>query len=85
MTAVRTLRDIYVSTPSQSLQIVYASTSNGNVCMEYLTYDARELGEIRYTVFEKNAKFMNYDLAEGDIADRCSMTGVDLTTPRRRS
>jgi hypothetical protein len=53
--------------------------------MEYLTYDARELGEIRYTVFEKNAKFMNYDLAEGDIADRCSMTGVDLTTPRRRS
>jgi hypothetical protein len=51
----------------------------GNVCMEYVVDDAREKSFIRYAVFEKNSKFVNYDLGQEEIEDRCSMAGVDLT------
>jgi hypothetical protein len=47
--------------------------------MEYLTYDARELGEIRYAVFEKDSKFVNYDLDREDVEGKCSMVGVGIT------
>jgi hypothetical protein len=48
--------------------------------MEYVVDDAREQSFIRYAVFETNSKFVNYDLAEEDIEDRCSMVGTDLTS-----
>jgi hypothetical protein len=51
----------------------------GNVCMEYVVDDARRQSLIRYAVFEKNSKFVNYDLGPEDIEDRCSIAGVDLT------
>jgi hypothetical protein len=51
----------------------------GNVCMEYVADDAREQSFIRYAVFEKDSKFVNYDLGQEDIEDRCSMAGIDLT------
>ena len=66
-------------TPNQSLRIVYANSWTGNVCIEYVVDDARQQGLIRYAVFEKNSKFVNYDLGEEDLEDRCSMAGVDLT------
>ena len=47
--------------------------------MEYVVDDAREQSFIRYAVFEKDSKFVNYDLDQKDIEDRCSMTGADLT------
>jgi hypothetical protein len=47
--------------------------------MEYVVDDARQQSLIRYAVFEKNSKFVNYDLGQEDIEDRCSMTGTDLT------
>ena len=47
--------------------------------MEYVVDDARQQSFIRYAVFEKNSKFVNYDLGQDDIEDRCSMAGVDLT------
>ena len=47
--------------------------------MEYVVDDARPQSLIRYTVFEKNSKFVNYHLGQEDIEDRCSMAGVDLT------
>jgi hypothetical protein len=77
---VRTLRGVYVQTSNESLKIVYANAWKGNVCLEYMTYDARELGEIRYAVFEEGSNFVNYDLTEEDIVGRCSLTGADLTT-----
>jgi hypothetical protein len=80
VTAVRTLHEIYVLTPNQSLRIVYANSWTGNVWMEYVFDDARQQSLIRYAVFEKNSKFMNYDLDQDDIEDRCSMAGTDLTT-----
>jgi hypothetical protein len=61
-TAARTLHKIYVLTPNQSLRIVYANSWTGNVYMEYVADDAREQSFIRYAVFEKNSKFVNYDL-----------------------
>jgi hypothetical protein len=51
----------------------------GNVCMTYVVDDARAQSFIRYVVFEKDSKFVNYDLDQDDIEDRCSMAGVDLT------
>ena len=77
--AARTLHEIYVLTSNQTLRIVYANSSTGNVCMEYVVDDARQQSLIRYAVFEKNSKFVNYDLDQDDIEDRCSMAGVDLT------
>jgi hypothetical protein len=47
--------------------------------MEYVVDDARQQSLIRYPVFEKNSKFVNYDLGQDDIKDRCSMVGTDLT------
>jgi hypothetical protein len=80
VTAARTLHETYVLTPNQSLRIVYANSWTGNVCVEYVVDDAREQSFIRYAVFEKDSKFVNYDLAEEDIEDRCSMVGTtDLT------
>jgi len=38
-----------------------------------------QLNDIRYAVFEKDSKFVNYDLDQEDIEDRCSMAGADLT------
>jgi hypothetical protein len=35
-------------------------------------------------VFEKDSKFVNYDLGQEDIEDRCSMAGVDLTNVAER-
>jgi hypothetical protein len=78
-TAVHTLHNIYVLTPNQSLRIVYANLWTGNVCMEYVVDDARQQSLIRYAVFEKNSKFVNDDLGQDDIEDRCSMVGTDLT------
>jgi hypothetical protein len=46
--------------------------------VEYVVDDSREQSFIRYAVFEKNSKFVNYDLGQEDIEDRCSMAGVDL-------
>ena len=77
--AARTLRNMYILTPNQSLRIVYANGWMGNVCMEYVVDDAREQSFIRYAVFEKNSKFVNYDLDPDDLESRCSMSGVDLT------
>ena len=79
VTAARTLHEIYVLTPNQSLRIVYANSWTGNVCIEYLVDDARQESLIRYAVFEKNSKLVNYDLSEEEIEDRCSMAGTDLT------
>jgi hypothetical protein len=48
--------------------------------MEYLVDDAREQSFIRYAVFEKDSKFVNYDLGQEDVEDRCSIAGTtDLT------
>jgi hypothetical protein len=77
--AARTLHEIYVLTPNQSLRIVYANSRRGNVCMEYVVDDARQQSLIRYAVFEKSSTLVNYDLGQEDIEDRCSMTGTDLT------
>jgi hypothetical protein len=49
-----------------------------NVCMEYVVDDARA-SFIKYAVFEKDSKFVNYDLDQDDIEGRCSMAGTDLT------
>lgn len=46
-TAVRTLHNVYVLTANQSLRIVYVNAWRGNVCMEYVSQDAREQGSIR--------------------------------------
>ena len=51
----------------------------GNVCTEYLVDEAREQRFIKYAVFEKDSRFLNYDLGQEDIEDRCSLAGVDLT------
>lgn len=77
--AVRTLHSLYSLTPNQSLKIVYANAWEGNVCMEYVADDARQQSFIRYAVLPKGSQFVNYDLDEGDIEDRCSIAGVDLT------
>ena len=66
-TAAHTLRDIYVLTPHQTLRIVYVNAWQGNVCMEYVVDDAREQSFIRYAVFEKDSKLVNYDFSEEDI------------------
>jgi hypothetical protein len=78
-TTVHTLRNIYVLTPNQTLRIVYTNAWSGNVCMEYVVDDARQQSLIRYAAFEKNSKFVNYDLGQEDTEDRCSMAGTDLT------
>jgi hypothetical protein len=78
-TAAHTLQNIYVLTPNQTLRIVYANSWAGNVCMEYVVDDAREQSFIRYAIFEKDSKFVNYDLGQEDIENRCSIAGVDLT------
>jgi hypothetical protein len=77
-TAAHTLHHIYVLTPNQILRIVDANSWMANVCMEYVADDAREQSFIRYAVFEKNSKFVNYDLYQEDIEAKCSMAGVDL-------
>jgi len=77
--AVRILRSIYVRTPNQDLKIVYANAWHGNICLEYVVEDAREQGSIRYGVFEKDSKFVNYDLDQEGIEDRCNLAGIDLT------
>ena len=46
--------------------------------MEYVADDARQQSLIRYAVFEKDSKFVNYDLGQEDIEDRGSRAGVDL-------
>jgi hypothetical protein len=51
----------------------------GNVFMEYVVDDALEQSFIRYAVFEKDSKFVNYDLSQEDLEERCSMAGTDLT------
>jgi hypothetical protein len=79
-TAAHTLRNIYVLTPNQSFRVVYMNAWQGNICTEYVVDDARQQSFIKYAVFEKNSKFVNYDLDEEDIEDRCSMVGIDLTT-----
>ena len=78
-TAARTLHDTYVITNSQTMRIVYANSWNGNVCVEYVVDDARQQSFIRYAVFDRNSKFVNYDLDQEDIEGECSMLGVDLT------
>jgi hypothetical protein len=83
-TAAHTLHNIYVLTPNQRLRIVCANSWQGNVCMEYVVDDARQQSFIRYAVFEKNSKFVNYDLDQEDIDDRCSMTGTELTNVAER-
>ena len=77
--AAPTLHKIYVLTPNQTLRIVYAKSWMGNVCMEYDVDDVRQQSLIRYAVFEKNSKFVNYNPGQEDIEDRCSIAGVDLT------
>ena len=37
--------------------------------MEYVVDDARQQSFIRYAVFEKNSKFVNYDLEQEDMDD----------------
>jgi hypothetical protein len=79
-TAAHTLHEIYVLTPNQTLGIVYANAWSGNVCVEYVADDARQQSFIRYAVFEKNSKFVNYDLGQEDIENRCGLAGTtDLT------
>jgi hypothetical protein len=58
---------------------VYMNAWQRNDCMEYVVDDARQQSFIRYAVFEKNSKLVNYDLGQEDIEDRCSMAGTDLT------
>lgn len=77
--AAHTLHEIYVLTPNQTLGIVYANAWQGNVCTEYVIDDAREQSFIRYAVFEKESKFVNYDLDQDDVEDRCNIAGTDLT------
>ena len=57
------------------MRAVYAISWMGNACVEYVVDDARE----QSLTFEKGSKFLNYDLDQDDIEDRCSTTGVDLT------
>jgi hypothetical protein len=64
-TAAHTLHQIYVLTPNQTLGIVYANAWSGIVCVAYVIDDARQQRFIRYAVFEKNSKFVNYDLNGG--------------------
>lgn len=78
-TAARILRGTYALTPSQTVRIVYMNSWMGNVCTEYLVDDAREQSLIKFAVFEKDSRFVNYDLDEDDIEERCSMAGIDLT------
>ena len=79
VTAARTLHEIYVLTPNQSIRLVYMNAWQRNVCMEYVVDDARAQSFIRYAVFERDSKFVNYDLDQDDIEDRCGMAGTDLT------
>jgi hypothetical protein len=51
----------------------------GNVCIEYAVDDARKQSSIRYAIFEKDSKSVNYDLDQEELEDRCCMAGVDLT------
>jgi hypothetical protein len=78
-TAAHTLDEIYILMPNQSVRLVYMNAWQRNVCMEYVVDDARAQSFIRYAVFEKDSKFVNYDLDQDDIEDRCSMAGTDLT------
>jgi hypothetical protein len=55
------------------------NSSVGNVCTEYVVDDARKQSFVKYAVFEKSSRFLNYDLDQDDIDDRCSTAGVDLT------
>lgn len=77
--AVRTLRSAYVLTPNQKLQIVYVNAWAGNMCIEYVTDDARSQPIIRYALAEKDSKYVVYDLDREDIEESCSIAGVDLT------
>ena len=61
------------------MRIVYMNSWTGNVCTEYLVDEAREQSFIKYAVFEKDSRFLNYDLGQEDIEDRWSLAGVDLT------
>ena len=83
-TAGAILNNIYVLTPNQSRRIVYANSWMGNVCMEYVVDDAREQSLIGYAVFDKNPRFVNYDLERDDLESRCSMSGIDLTDVANR-
>ena len=78
-TAARILHGTYALTASQTLRIVYMNSSVGNVCTEYVVDDARKQSFVKYAVFEKSSRFLNYDLDQDDIDDRCSTAGVDLT------
>jgi hypothetical protein len=40
VTAARTLHEIYVLTPNQSVRLVYMNAWQRNVCMEYVVDDA---------------------------------------------
>lgn len=82
--AARTLQNIYVLTLHQSMRVVYANAWAGRVCIEYLTDDARSQPIIRYAVLEKNSKFVEFDLDEEDIVDRCNLAGIDLTEVAER-
>ena len=62
--AARSLHNLYVLTPNQTLRIVYANAWMGNVCVEYVADDAREQSFIRYAVLEKNSKVVEHDLYE---------------------
>ena len=82
--AVRTLHNIYVLTPSQSLKIVYANSWAGNTCLEYVTDDARQLSMIRFAVLEKDSQSINYDMDRDDLEGTCNMDGIDLTNVAER-
>lgn len=77
--AARTLRNVYVLTPNQSVRVVYANAWRGAICFEYVADDARTQPIIRYAIVEKDSKFVNYDLDLEDVAAACSLVGVDLT------
>jgi len=79
VTAARTLHEIYVLTPNQSVRLVYMNAWQRNVCMEYVVDDARAQSFIKYAVFEKDSTFVSYDLDQEDIENRCSTVGTDLT------
>jgi hypothetical protein len=57
----------------------------GNVCMEYVVDDAREQSFIRYAIFEKNSKFVNYDLGRDDIEDSAAWPEQILRVSRKRN
>jgi len=78
--AVQILRSLYVRTPNQDLRIVFANAWHGNVCLEYVSQDAREQDSIRYAVFEKDSKSeIDYDMDQEDLGNLCNLAGVDLT------